>query len=95
MEEAKKKIKCFDGTTESGFKYSISASKLNNFELLDALYETETNPLLISKVITLLLGEEGKLKLMNHLREKDGTVPVDKLQKELADIFNNAKLKKF
>lgn len=93
MEEVKKK-KFFEGTTESGFKYSISTSKLNNFELLDALYETETNPLLISKVITLLLGEEGKLKLIEHLREEDQTVPVDKLQKELTDIFNNAKLKK-
>lgn len=94
MAEAKKKINGIDGTTESGFKYSISASKLNNFELLDALYETETNPLLISKVITLLLGDEGKLKLMNHLREKDGTVPIDKLQFEVAEIFKNVKLKK-
>lgn len=94
MEEAKKKVKCIDGITESGFKYSISSSKINNFELLDALYEAEENPLLISKVITLLLGEEGKLKLMDHLREEDGTVPIDKLQKELADIFKNAKLKK-
>lgn len=94
MDEAKKKIKCFEGATESGFKYSISASKINNFELLDALYEAEENPLLISKVITSLLGSEGKLKLMDHLREEDGTVPIDKLQKELADIFKNAKLKK-
>lgn len=98
MAEAKKKtekIEEIKGTTKSGFAYSIPINKLNNYEILDAIYEAEENTLLIAKVITLLLGKDGKKKLMDHLRLEDGTVPFDKLEEEIAEIFSGAKIKKY
>ena len=80
--------------TSTGFVYKINENALNNFELLDLFAEVDENPLLLPKVIKLLLGEEDKKRLYDHVRLEDGTVPVDKISNELMEIItgnNNIK----
>lgn len=79
------------GQTQSGFKYVLKKKDLNNFELFEALSELQDNPLLLPKVVLLLLGCEQKKMLYNHVREKDGTVPIEKIEKEITDIFKQVK----
>lgn len=82
------------GTTESGFKFILKEATLNNFELLEVFSEVDENPLLLPKALNMLLGEEQKRKLYDHIRLEDGTVPTDKVGAELIEIFaNNQKTK--
>lgn len=78
------------GTTTSGFAYSIPDENVNNMEFLDALAEAEDeNPLRISKVLRLLLGDEQRKALYDRLRDEDGRVPVESVMAELKDILAN------
>lgn len=81
------------GTTQSGFAFTIEDEALNNFELLDVISEVDENPLLAPKALTMLLGKAQKKKLYNHLRTEDGIVPMDKIQDEMIDMFNSKTLK--
>lgn len=74
--------------TSTGFIYSINENVLNNFELLELFAEVDENPLLLPKVLTMILGKEGKEALYNHVRLEDGTVPADKISNELMEIIN-------
>lgn len=78
------------GKTPSGFEYEISDENLNNFELLEAMAEIEDDPLQVPRVIRLLLGKEGKNRLMDHLRKEDGTVPTDDVANELKEILTSS-----
>lgn len=80
-----------EGKTSSGFEYAIPEENLNNYELVEALSEVEENPLLISKVVKLLLGDEQAKKLKDHLRTKTGIVPMDKMSDEIMEIFESQK----
>lgn len=75
------------GITKSGFKYEISKNRLNNYELLECMAEVDNNPLVFPKLLKLLLGEEQKEKLLNHIREKDGTVPVENVRDIIEEIL--------
>ncbi|MCB5934496.1 hypothetical protein LI012_06465 [Caldibacillus thermoamylovorans] len=79
------------GKTSSGFEYAIPEENLNNYELVEILGEIEENPLLISKVVKLLLGNEQAKKLKEHLRTKTGIVPMDKMSDEIMEIFESQK----
>ena len=75
--------------TSSGFEIKINEQVLDNMELIDALSELEENEFAISKVTLLVLGKEGKKRLYDHLRRKDGTVPVQKVADEIGEIFTS------
>lgn len=75
------------GKTKTGFKFEIDERLLNDYELVELLAETEENPLIVSKVLTKLLGDQKK-DLIEHVREEDGIVPADKMMEELEEIFN-------
>lgn len=77
--------------TSTGFVYSIDENVLNNFELLDLFAEVDENPLLLPKVLTMILGKDGKQALYDHVRLEDGTVPADKISNELLEIINGSK----
>lgn len=74
--------------TSTGFVYSIDENVLNNFELLDLFSEVDENPLLLPKLLKMLLGEETKKALYDHVRLEDGTVPADAISKELVEIIS-------
>ncbi|EGS31201.1 hypothetical protein HMPREF9130_1240 [Peptoniphilus sp. oral taxon 375 str. F0436] len=83
----KKKKDVIVGKTKSGFAYTIPKAALNNFELLDYFADLDENPFLLPKLIKILLGEDQKKALYDHVRIEDGTVPMDKIEAELSEIF--------
>lgn len=77
----------FEGTTSTGFSYKLDKNKLNDYRIFELLSQLEDNPLLLPKFIIKILGAEQKEALLKHL-EKDGTVPIDAIEKEITEIFN-------
>lgn len=76
------------GTTQSGFHYTLDQKSLDNMELLDALSDaTGDNPLAVSNVCKLMLGNEQRKALYDHVRADDGRVPVDAVSAELIEMF--------
>jgi len=78
------------GTTPRGFEFEIDPKVLDDMELLDALAETETNPLRISEVSLKVLGKEQRKKMYDNIRTEDGRVPIDAATEELMFIFNSS-----
>ena len=77
-----------EGKTKSGFEFSIDENVMNDMRLVDVICELTDggNKLLISKALTLLLGDNKK-KLYDHVAEEDGRVPMEKIEEEITDIF--------
>lgn len=84
-------MKKLTGVTKSGFAYSILEKNVRNYELVEALGELETNPLMLPRVMNLLLGKEQAQKLKDHLRDEDGVVDTEKITSELKNIFESQK----
>ncbi len=78
------------GKTSSGFEFQISKDVANDYELLENLAELEDNPLILGKVVKQILGEEQTKKLKDHIRNKNGIVPTNKMTQEIIEIFKNA-----
>ncbi|WP_353315705.1 hypothetical protein, partial [Streptococcus uberis] len=64
----------------------------DNYELVEALGELETNPLKLPSVLNLLLGDQVN-KLKDHLRDKDGFVSTESIMNEVKEIFELSKAK--
>ena len=78
-----------EGKTKSGFAYSIEEDRIDQ-EFLDALAEADDgNPLKISKAIRLMLGDEQRGRLYDHLRDEKGHVPIPKVMEAFRDILAN------
>lgn len=88
-----KKTDVLKGVTSTGFAYEIAKSRLDNYELLEAVAEVEENAIAVTKVVLLLLGKEQKEKLMDHLRQEYGIVPVEAVTKEITEIMKEAPVK--
>ena len=84
-------MKKLTGVTKSGFAYSILEKNVRNYELVEALGELETNPLVLPRVMNLLLGKEQAQKLKDHLRDEDGVVDTEQITSELKNIFESQK----
>ena len=82
MENEKVHIK-----TESGFECEVDADANNDQELLEALIELDNNPLYYIKTIKLLLGEQEKQRLYDHLRNENGRVPATKVMETIGEII--------
>ena len=78
------------GKLESGFEYEVAEEVRDNMELLDAIVEAEENPLAVSKVVKLLLGEDQRRSLYNHLRTEKGNVPILAVSNAVAEIFRGS-----
>ena len=82
------------GQTTSGFNYHIDENILQDYELLEAIAETEKNPIFITKVVRMLLGDDTD-KLKEHVRDENGHVSIEKMNVEITEIFEaQKKLKK-
>ena len=84
------------GKTQSGFKFEIKDEAMNDMELVEAIADTQSDDELtvmsgLSLIVTKLLGKEKKKALYDHIRTKDGRVPLDALNKEVVDIFSTKK----
>ena len=78
------------GKTSSGFVYEIAENSLKNYELLELIAEVDDNPLLMTKVVKLLLGDDAE-RLKDHVRDDNGLVAIDLMEKEITEIFNGQK----
>lgn len=76
------------GKTKTGFEYEIDKKILNDYELLEEIDNIGKNPLIIIRLLKRLLKEEQLEKLKEHIRNEEGIVPIDKMEKELEDIFD-------
>lgn len=75
------------GKTSSGFEYKVEDDSLDDYELLEVLQKIdEGNGGLVPKMITLLLGEEQKERLKEHVR-KDGKVSASAMMDEISEIL--------
>lgn len=78
-------------TTKSGFQFETSENLGDNMELLEALAEMDAgNILAMSRICKIVLGEDGKKKLYDHLRTEDGRVPVGDAVNAIKEIFEAA-----
>lgn len=78
------------GKTESGFVFQLEEDALDDMELLDTLAEMQENLLKIGTAVQMLLGEEQKKRLYDHLRNEKGRVRAEPLSKELLEIIQAA-----
>ena len=76
------------GTTKSGFVFEIESDILDDMELMDQVVECDTNPAVLSRVIKMVLGEEQRKALYDHLRDERGKVPVKAVGEAITDIFS-------
>jgi hypothetical protein len=81
------------GKTKSGFEFEVPDEQLTNFELIEVLADVDSNPLLLPKLVKMLLGDDQKKRLADHLRTETGIVPVDAMGAEIMEIFQNGQLK--
>ncbi|QMS96946.1 hypothetical protein [Streptococcus equinus] len=80
------------GTTSTGFKFEIDEKQLKNYEFVELISEVDENELLMPKILKMLLGDQVAA-LKDHVRDKDGFVPIEKMVEEIKDIFGNAQVK--
>ncbi len=81
--------KTIEGTTRSGFRFSVAANAAEDMELLDdmAALQDGSDPFALSRVCQKILGKEQRKRLYDHIRGADGRVPPETLSNELVDVF--------
>ena len=77
-------------TLSDGFALQVDEAALDNMELLDAMSDLteEENPLALSRVVRLLLGNEEKKRLYAHFRE-NGRVSTEKVSAAAMQILTS------
>ena len=79
-----------EGTTTSGFKFSLDEEKIDDMEFVELLAEVDDDFTKLPKVIDWALGESQKKRLYEHLKEKFGRASMAKTNEELGEIFEAA-----
>lgn len=82
-----------EGTTASGFEFSVESGLLEDFEFLGLLgdFMGEDDRARTRAVLALpgrLLGEEGRKALIEHCRNEEGFSPTARVYEELGSILN-------
>lgn len=80
------------GKTSSGFEFELEDEVLDDFDLLESLQradEGDTGSML--RVVDILLGEEQKGKLKDHVRSDKGRVSAKALFAVVGEIFQACK----
>lgn len=79
------------GTTKSGFAFTLDEGVLDDYELLETLAALdEGNAGEVVNMATLLLGQEQKNALKEHLRGENGRVPASRMVAETLEILQAA-----
>ncbi len=76
-----------EGTTKSGFKFSVDPEAVKDMEFLELVGEAEANPTRLGKMYECMLGKEQKKALYDHVRNKNGRVLIDDIKNESDEIF--------
>lgn len=76
-----------NGTTKTGFAFSVDPNAMNDMDLVDILADdTMDDAFRMSHVVRKLLPGDQRKALYDHVRV-DGRVPVDAVSAEVEDIF--------
>lgn len=73
--------------TKSGFKCTADSEYIDDIRFLELLGKLDEAPWLYSDAVAMIIGEAGKEKLYKHVAEKDGRIPVSKIDIELTEIM--------
>lgn len=77
-----------EGITKSGFRFQLEEEVLDDYELLEALREADTKDAsAIVDAVNLLLTEEQRKGLKEHLRKENGRVSAMGMLQEVAEIL--------
>lgn len=81
--------KTADITTSSGFSCKLDLMRLDNMELFEEIaeFQKSSNVVALSRALAMVLGDEAKKVLYEHLRTEDGRVPIEDLGRELTEIL--------
>ena len=81
--------------TSSGFECNPNPKFGNDWRCVDAIAECEgesegsfKHVMAIRTLMNLILTEKEKNALYKHVEEEDGTIPSDRIMKEIVEIFN-------
>lgn len=79
------------GETKTGFKFEIEEEVLDDYELLETLVDADNgNNMALFSVIDMVLGDEQKKALKEHIREIHGRVPASAMIAEIMDIIEKS-----
>lgn len=80
------------GVTESGFEFELEEDVLDDYELLETLCELDKgNYSVLADMVNMLLTEEQKIKLKEHVKKDGKRVSTKRLLTEVMQIFNATK----
>lgn len=83
----------FKGILSNGFRYEVESDFADDYEFLELLGEVENNPLLVTKVVTTVLGEKQKDNLIKYLKKRDGKAKLSTMQNLIGELFEKLKQK--
>lgn len=64
------------GTTAGGFEFEIEPEAINDMEFLERLGDASEDVTKMPKIMTDVLGAEGRKKLYDFVRTDSGRVPI-------------------
>ena len=79
--------------TKSGFVCNVDKEKVQDWRFAKALAKCDTDSTAIqgmSQAVTFLLGDSGENDLMEHVKEKNGAIPTEKVISEFREILELA-----
>lgn len=77
---------------ESGYCCELEEKVLDNMELLERLVEVEEGkPASMISALDMLLGQEQRMALYDHLRTDDGRVPIRAAARVMVEIIRGAR----
>jgi hypothetical protein len=78
------------GTTKTGFEFEYNEQRLDDMEFIELAAAVDDNVTLLPKLLNMVLGEEQKKRLYDHLRAEDGRVPTQAVADAMEEIFGAA-----
>lgn len=73
--------------TTSGFEWQLADDFGDDYELIEAIRQVDSNPAAVVDVIELVLGHEQAQRLKEHVRAQNGRVKLSAMQAEITEIF--------
>lgn len=76
--------------TKSGFVIEVDENRAKDWRFTKALAQWENEETVIQGLATclpFLIGDDGEKALMEHVKEKDGSIPAEKMINEFREIM--------
>ena len=75
---------------DNGFEAHVEPDQLNDMYFIEALADVENNIVKLSKVCSMLLGDEQKFALYKTLEDENGKVPLPAVNDAISEIMTKA-----